>query len=287
MSSVRPAASIIIVKKRGRAAHAHHGGAWKVAYADFVTAMMAFFLVMWLVTQSRDVKEQVASYFRDPGVFDYEHSNGMLPGGRPGVDPGGAPTTVPANDDAALQQERQVLTEAAEHIRRRLSQTDSLAQLRDQIEFTVTSEGLKIELIERTDSSFFDKGSAELLGEAVRILQIIAAELGQLDNQIVLEGHTDRRPYVAGSRYGNWELSADRANAARRVVEQSGLQNGQVRGVRGFADTQLHVKTDPYDARNRRISVIVRSHAAAALESAVPGWSVAGQPGAGATPAKR
>jgi len=269
VSPIRPASSIIIVKRRPRAAHGHHGGAWKVAYADFVTAMMAFFLVMWLATQSRDVREEVARYFRDPGVFEYAQSTGMLPGGRPGVDPGGAPTAIPPNDAAALQQEQQILKEAAEHIRRRLLQTDSLSQLRDQIEFTVTSEGLKIELVERTDSSFFDNGSAELRGEAVNILQIIAAELGKLDNEIVLEGHTDRRAYVPGSRYGNWELSADRANAARRVVEQSGLQAAQVRGVRGYAATQLHITAEPFDARNRRISLVVRSQAAAALEGAV------------------
>lgn len=278
MSPIRPAAaSIIIVKRRPKATHGHHGGAWKVAYADFVTAMMAFFLVMWLATQSRDVREEVARYFRDPGVFEYAQSTGMLPGGRPGVDPGGAPTAIPPNDAAALQQEQQVLKDAAEHIRRRLLQTDSLSKLRDQIEFTVTSEGLKVELVERTDSSFFDNGSAELRGEAVRILQIIAAELGNLDNQIVMEGHTDRRPYVPGSRYGNWELSADRANAARRVVEQSGLQASQIRGVRGYADTQLHVASNPFDARNRRISLIVRSQAATTLESAVGGRTVARQ----------
>lgn len=262
---------IVIVRRKSKGGHAHHGGAWKVAYADFVTAMMAFFLVMWLVTQSQEVKASVAGYFRDPGVFEHERSTGMLPGGRPGVDPGGAPTTVPPNDAAALQQEQRLLADAAEHIKRRLSQTESLAQLRDQIEFTVTSEGLKIELIERADSSFFDSGSAELRGEAERILQIIGTELGKLDNQVVLEGHTDRRPYVAGARYGNWELSADRANAARRVIENAGLGDGQVRGVRGFADTELHVKDDPFDPRNRRISIVVRSQAAAALEKAVSG----------------
>ncbi len=267
---MKPLGPVVIVRRKSRGGHAaHHGGAWKVAYADFVTAMMAFFLVMWLVTQSQEVRASVAGYFRDPGVFDYEKSTGMLPGGRPGVDPGGAPTAVPPNDAAALQQEQQVLADAAEHIKRQLSNTESLAQLRDQIEFTITSEGLRIELIERADSSFFDSGSAELRGEAERILQIIGTELGKLDNEVVLEGHTDRRPYVSGSRYGNWELSADRANAARRVIDAAGLTAGQVRGVRGFADTQLHVREHPLDPRNRRVSIVVRSHAAAALDHAV------------------
>ncbi|MEZ5284144.1 MAG: flagellar motor protein MotB [Vicinamibacterales bacterium] len=260
---------VVIVKKKGGHHGGHHGGAWKVAYADFVTAMMAFFLVMWLVSQSQDVKANVAGYFRDPGVFDYEHSTGMLPGGRPGVEPGGAPTPMPPPDANALLQEQRVLSTAAEHIKQMLTRNPSLAGLADQIEFTVTAEGLKIELIERADSSFFDSGSAELRGESERILQIIAAELAKLENEVVVEGHTDQRPFANGARYGNWELSADRANAARRAMEGAGLQGGQVRGVRGFADTQLHVKDDPFDPRNRRVSIVVRSQAAASLEKAI------------------
>ncbi|HQZ37882.1 MAG TPA: flagellar motor protein MotB [Vicinamibacterales bacterium] len=260
---------IIIVKKKGGHHGGHHGGAWKVAYADFVTAMMAFFLVMWLVTQSQEVRASVAGYFREPGVFDYEKSTGLLPGGRPGVEPGGAPTPVPPPDARALLQEQRVLAGAAEHIKQMLTESPSLARLADQIEFTVTAEGLKIELIERADSSFFDSGSAELRGESERILQIISGELTKLENEVVLEGHTDRRPYANDTRYGNWELSADRANAARRAMEHAGLNGGQVRGVRGFADTQLHLKDSPLDPRNRRVSIVVRSQAAAALDSAI------------------
>jgi chemotaxis protein MotB len=260
----------IIIDKKHRGGHAgHHGGAWKVAYADFVTAMMAFFLVMWLVTQSQEVKASVAGYFRDPGVFDYEKSTGVLPGGTPGVEAGGAPTAVPPPSPAALLQEQRVLAGAAEHIRERLAISPSLATLTDQIEFTITSEGLKIELIERSDSSFFDSGSAELRGESEHILQIISAELTRLENDVVLEGHTDRHQYADSNRYSNWELSADRANAARRAMARAGLRNGQVKGVRGFADTQLHVKDSPLDPRNRRISIVVRSQAATALENAI------------------
>jgi len=260
---------IVIVKKRGGHHGGHHGGAWKVAYADFVTAMMAFFLVMWLVTQSQEVRASVAGYFREPGVFDYERSTGMLPGGRPGVEPGGAPTPMPPPDAQALLQEQRILAIAAEHIRERMAQSPGLATLADQIEFTITSEGLKIDLVERADSSFFDSGSAELRGESERILQIIAAELAELDNDIVLEGHTDRRPYADGTRYGNWELSADRANAARRAMQRAGLREQMVRGVRGYADTQLRMVDRPLDPRNRRVSIVVRSHAATALDAAV------------------
>jgi chemotaxis protein MotB len=137
--------------------------------------------------------------------------------------------------------------------------------LRDQIEFVVTSEGLRIELVERTGSSFFDSGSPILRGESERILTVIARELGNLKNDVVIEGHTDSRPYSSGERYGNWELSADRANAARRVMEGQGLATHQVRTVRGFADTALRV-ADPLDPRNRRVSIVVRSQAAAILE---------------------
>lgn len=259
---------IIIRKNRGHHA-GHHGGAWKVAYADFVTAMMAFFLVMWLVAQSPAVKANVAGYFRDPGVFEFERSNGMLAGGTPGMEPGKSPEAMIKPDPAALLRERQELQSAAAHIREQLMNAAGLATLRDQIEFTLTAEGLRIELMERSGSSFFDSGSAMLRGESVRILAIIAGELGKLSNDVAIEGHTDRRAYANGERYGNWELSADRANAARREMERAGLKPGQVQTVRGFAATQLHVKDAPFDPRNRRISVVVRSQAAVALESAL------------------
>jgi len=256
---------IIVRKKKGHGGH--HGGAWKVAYADFVTAMMAFFLVMWLVTQSKDVKSAVGGYFRDPGVFDYQKSKGILPGGTPGAEPGRAPQ--PVTKEEALLQERQVLTAAADHIRQNLVKVSEFATLRDQIEFTLTAEGLRIELVERSGSSFFDSGSAALRGESERILTVIAHELGRLNNDVVIEGHTDSRPYSSGIGYGNWELSSDRANAARRVMQREGLAAGQLRTVRGFADTQLHLSTDPLDPRNRRVSIVVRSQAAASLERAL------------------
>jgi len=258
--------AIVIVRKKKGHGGGHHGGAWKVAYADFVTAMMAFFLVMWLVTQSKDVRSSVAGYFRDPGVFDYQKSKGMLPGGTPGAEPGHAPRPVAGRDAASLQQEQQLLAAAADHIRQQLLKVRDFATLRDQIEFSVTSEGLRIELVERSGSSFFDSGSAVLRGESQRILTVIAHELGKLSNDVVIEGHTDSRQYSSALEYGNWELSADRANAARRVMEREGLRAGQLRTVRGFADTQLHLADDPLDPRNRRVSIVVRSQAAASLD---------------------
>ena len=262
-------APVIVVRKRRGGHHGHHGGAWKVAYADFVTAMMAFFLVMWLVGQSAQVKASVAGYFRDPGVFEHERSTGMLAGGTPGMEPGQMPVAAPKSDPASMARERQVLSSAADQIRKQLMAAPGIATLRDQIEFSLTSEGLRIELVERSGSSFFDSGSAELRGESVRILSIIGGELKKLPNDVALEGHTDSRAYANGDRYGNWELSTDRANAARREVQGAGLAAEQITTVRGFADRQLHVQDNPLDSRNRRVSIVVRSQAAAALESAL------------------
>jgi chemotaxis protein MotB len=196
---MKPTQPVIIVKKHGGGHAGHHGGAWKVAYADFVTAMMAFFLVMWLVGSSPDVKKSVAGYFRDPGVFEHERSVDMMPSGMTGVDAGGAAEAVAMPDPAALTVERQGMEAAAPAIRERLDEMPELDALRDQIEFSVTDEGLRIELLEKDGSSFFDSGSAMLRGASERSLSIIGRELGTMANDVVVEGHTDSRPFGAGS----------------------------------------------------------------------------------------
>ncbi|MBP7779393.1 MAG: OmpA family protein [Acidobacteria bacterium] len=266
---MKPTQPIIIVKKNRGGHGGHHGGAWKVAYADFVTAMMAFFLVMWLVGASPDVKKSVAGYFRDPGAFDFEKSTGLMAGGMTGIDEGRAPETLTMPDAAALTVERKRMEQAAEHIRDSLADAGGLEALRDQIAFSVTEEGLRIELLEKDGSSFFDSGSAILRGESERILSIIGRELGMMTNDVVVEGHTDSRPFGAGRAYSNWELSADRANAARRVMEAVGLNPGQVQSVRGFAATQLRLPEAPMDPHNRRVSIVVRSQSQARLEQSL------------------
>jgi chemotaxis protein MotB len=268
---MKAVAPVIVIRKKRAAHHPHHGGAWKVAYADFVTAMMAFFLVMWLAGSDQKIKENVAGYFRNPGVLDYSRSDGPIDGGRVGVEAGRAPQPIPPQEPSVLAQERAQLTKAAEAIREKLLNATGLDKLRDQIELTVTAEGLRIELVERTGSSFFDSGSAALRGEAESILRIIAGELQPLPNELLIEGHTDQQPYASGAHYGNWELSSDRANAARRVVAQTNIPTNRIQGVRGFADTRLHIKDDPLDPRNRRISLVVRSQAAVALEESITG----------------
>ena len=250
-----PGQQPIVVRRKKGGHHGHHGGAWKVAYADFVTAMMAFFLVMWLVGQSKEVKSAVAGYFRDPGIFDQAKSNGPIAGGDLSLDPDGAARDPGAN---LLDEERIALESTAARIRQRLSEVPDLKHLGKQIEITVTRDGLRIELVDAEAQTFFASGSAALAAGTEKVLAVIARELGTLKNSIVIEGHTDSRPYATTDLYSNWELSADRANAARRVMERSGLQSGQVRGVRGYADRQLRRADAPLDPRNRRVSVIVQ-----------------------------
>jgi len=265
---------IIIIKKGGHGHAGHHGGAWKVAYADFVTAMMAFFLVMWLVSQKQEVKAAVGGYFRDPGAFETHNGDGILEGSKEGVDPSGTPT-VQAPEQIRAAQEKERLSEAADHIKSKLEESQEFASLRDQIEMSISPEGLKIELIDKTGSSFFDSGSAVLRGEAVRILSLIAVEIGKLDNDLFVEGHTDSRPFGTDEQYGNWELSVDRANSARRVMMREGLRASQLKGVRGLADTQLHNLDDPADPRNRRVSILVRSQTAVNSEKIAKGMEEA------------
>jgi chemotaxis protein MotB len=258
---------IIIVKKRSRR-HAHHGGAWKVAYADFVTAMMAFFLVMWLAAQDSRIRDAVAGYFQEPGLLPHEQSNSVIAAGQGGIDNAGMPV-LNRKPSGMVEAEQRALITAAEHIKQHLAQLPSFASLGDQVEFAITTEGLRVELVDRTGSSFFDTGSSVLRGEAEPILSAIAAEITKLNNDVIVEGHTDSRQYANGQRFGNWELSSDRANAARRVLLEKGLRPNQLRGVRGFSDTDLRVTTNPLDPRNRRVSIVVRSRAASSIETAV------------------
>jgi chemotaxis protein MotB len=249
---------VIIIKKKGHHKHGHHGGAWKVAYADFVTAMMAFFLVMWLVGQSPQVKASIANYFRDPGAFE-QAGKGVLPGVQAGITGGGQTLSTPQakNADPDIDSARRALNNAAEHLRAAVQL--KFADVQDRIDITVTDEGLRIELREAPDDGFFSSGSAAMKPYTEQLLAVISAELGRLTNKIAVEGHTDARPYgAANGTYTNWELSADRANAARRVLVRTGVRYEQIEGVRGFADTKPRTPDNPLDAGNRRISIIVR-----------------------------
>ncbi len=229
----------IIIKKK--VSHGgHHGGAWKVAYADFVTAMMALFIVLWLMNSSRQVQEAVGGYFKDPSG-----KSKMV-----GTDQRGS------GDNFTLTKEN--MAKLKEQLQKSVRSINDFDKLRNQIEMTVTAEGLRIELLESATGTFFDSGSPQPNAKCNELLAILAQELGKLPNKISIEGHTDSKPYPGATTYGNWELSADRANAARRLMQQSGLREDQVAQVRGFSDQRLRVPTNSLDPSNRRISLIVQ-----------------------------
>ena len=239
----------IVKKEKGH--RGHHGGAWKVAYADFVTAMMALFIVLWIVGQSKQVKEAVAGYFKDPGAFA-QSSNGGGPFGQ-----NSSVVGEPSVQDL-LKREQDSLRQTGETILKELQMRKALADLSQQIKMEIINEGLRIELVDVSESFFFEIGTANLNAAAVDVLAVIAREIGRLPNHVIVEGHTDSRPYSKADGYSNFELSADRANSARRVLVRNGLGEEKVDEVRGYANTRLRNKADPYDVTNRRISIIIK-----------------------------
>jgi chemotaxis protein MotB len=247
---------VIIVKKNGRHG-GHHGGAWKVAYADFVTAMMAFFLVMWLVTQSTEVKEAVAHYFKDPVHYKERIGAKVIDGGV-GVLEGGTPRETGGDGTETPEEiERKHLELLKKQIEQAIGAMPGLEILRDRLDFLITHEGLRIQIIEGSkDLAFFRPGSAVLTLKGELIIKTIAQELRRITNQLVIEGHTDASKAGLREDYTNWELSTDRANAARRAMMEAGLGKERIYQVRGYADNKPRVK-DPYDPSNRRISILV------------------------------
>jgi chemotaxis protein MotB len=229
---------IIIIKKK--AAHGgHHGGAWKVAYADFVTAMMALFIVLWLVNTSQDTQKLIGGYFADPKGKGKESGTAMHGVGE------------------AISLRKDDMTKLKEKIAAAMKSLPQFQAMKNQVRLIVTGEGLRIELMETAEGVFFESGKAEPTEKCRELLDMLAGQLGTLPNQILIEGHTDSKPYNTDGHYSNWELSADRANAARRLME-TGLREGQIVQVRGFADRNLLLPDDPTNASNRRVSVIVQ-----------------------------
>jgi chemotaxis protein MotB len=236
MDKTRP---IIILKKKG--GHGgHHGGAWKVAYADFVTAMMSLFIVLWLLSSSKQVQEAVGGYFRDPDGTSGK--KGTLNAG--------------AGENFILTKDN--MPKLKDQLQQKIQEMKDFDKLKSHVEMTVTSEGLRIELSESAIGTFFDSGSSKLNADGRDLLVTLAQELGRLPNKLSIEGHTDSKPYAGSGTYSNWELSTDRANAARRIVQANGIGSQQVIQVRGFADQRLRKPDDPLDPANRRISIIVQ-----------------------------
>jgi chemotaxis protein MotB len=242
----------VIVVKKGRGHAAHHGGAWKVAYADFVTAMMAFFIVMWIISQGSSVKQAVQEYFKDPLGFNEKVKAGVLFGSGASVIPGSG-VDQKVFEDA----QKRAMNKAADNLKDSLESSPELASVKNSINVKVTDEGLQVELLESDETNFFDVGSANVKQETAEILGKIAKEFGQYNNRVIIDGHTDARPYSSQSGYSNWELSADRANTARRVMEASGLNENQVLAVRGYAAEKLKNAENPFDVSNRRISILL------------------------------
>ncbi len=248
---------IIIKKKKG--GHGHHGGAWKVAYADFVTSMMAFFLVMWLLSQADNVKESVAGYFQDPQGFKQGGNMTVLPGKGKSILDLTSRNSLTEEQRRRMRekQARKELMEAGAEIMKKLRSNPSFDRLRNQIEVQMTAEGLRIQLLESAGESFFERGSSEIRPTAQKLLAIVAEEVGKLDNPVIIEGHTDSYRYSKSSDYSNWELSVDRCNSARKWLSTHGLNDAQIVEIRGYADNEPKIKADPTDPRNRRIAIIV------------------------------
>jgi chemotaxis protein MotB len=306
---------IIIVRKKKKAAHVHHGGAWKVAYADFVTAMMAFFMVMWLVTAvSKEQRAAIFDYFKNPSMEPGKSSK-PAPGQ---MGPGGASTSpinlhggldviqpaimkqkdvrgkVPSRSDASQDgsskikstdhtvtpEEAAAAQQAAEHkaleslmaqLRQAVDKSQALEPFKDQLLLDITPEGVRIQIVDAQNRPMFDVGSAHLRDYTTAILRELAPYLDSVPNRISLTGHTDIRPYPSSNGYTNWELSADRANAARRALTAGGLPDGKISRVVGLSSSVLFDKNEPQSPINRRISIVVMTKQAeeAALKTDV------------------
>lgn len=247
--------NIIVVKKINKHG-GHHGGAWKVAYADFVTAMMALFIVLWILGQDEEVIKNVAGYFKDPVGFSEKMKAISVIGAGVSLPSDSAQSVIEKINQRKMEMER--LNAMKDSIISNLSENKEFSNLLDQIKMEIVDEGLRIEMVESNDDVFFEIGTAELRPEAKKLLAIIEKNLVNIPNKIIIEGHTDARPYSNnGGGYSNFELSADRANAARRALVEDGLSAGRIDEVRGYADTELLDKNDPFNLVNRRVSIII------------------------------
>jgi chemotaxis protein MotB len=292
---------IIIVKRYKKGGGGHHGGAWKVAYADFVTAMMAFFMVMWLVTAvSKEQRAAIFDYFKNPSMEpgkSVKPAPGMMgPGGastspidlgggmdaprtvqsiKPGI---GAPLTpqsakgskggTQAEEDLAKAKaaveaaEKKQLESLMEDLKKAIERSQALEPFKDQLLLDITPEGLRIQIVDAQNRPMFDIGSARLKDYTTKILFELAKYLATVPNRLSLTGHTDATPYVGGSGRTNWDLSAERANSARQALEASGLPTDKIARVVGLSSSVLFDKLKPTNAVNRRISIIVMTRRA-------------------------
>ena len=299
MAETKPTVIVRRVKKGGHAAH--HGGSWKVAYADFVTAMMAFFLVLWLMAStSQPQRAAISEYFRNPSPLSGTSSTpapGMAgPGGASTsmIKLGGA-TDVSRGDSsdpfenrksslakpveqreqqAHREREKQQLESLMQELQEAISRSQALEPFKDQLLLDLTPEGLRIQIVDKQNRPMFDLGGASLKPYTRDILHELSAYLNHVPNRISLTGHTDTTAYSTARGYGNWELSADRANAARRALVDGGLEEDKVTRVVGLASSVLFDKQNPQNPINRRISIVVMTKDAEATSLAGAGPTV-------------
>jgi chemotaxis protein MotB len=246
---------IIVIKKVKKGGHGHHGGSWKVAYADFVTAMMAFFMVMWILGMDENTRKAVEGYFSNPTGFKKGYGSGSSP-----LANGNSPLKNQDNQIKLIMHraEQEALKGVGERIKARLDSAKIMLG-QAKVEVVMTGGGLRIELIDAGNGEqLFVRGSPEMTPAAKAAISIIGTELKSLRSPVAVEGHTDAMRYAAGARYTNWELSSDRANAARRLLEEMGVDAGRINEVRGYADTQLRNTANPLAAENRRISILLQ-----------------------------
>lgn len=236
----------IIVKKKIVKGHAHHGGSWKIAYADFATAMMSLFIVLWMMNSNAKVKEAVAGYFKDPsgkgdksGTANEGRDKTALPPGNPQEPPKQEPEKVKSDLEKALMS------------------LPNFQTIKQYVLITVSDEGVRMELIENAKGMFFANGSSDPTKEGSSVIEAVSGVINKLPNRVVIEGHTDSVPFESAGDYGNWELSSARANAARVLMVHAGLRENQLAEIRGFADQQLRLPQKPEDPSNRRISIII------------------------------
>ncbi|GAA4348652.1 flagellar motor protein MotB [Variovorax defluvii] len=258
----------IVVKRISKGGGGHHGGGWKIAYADFMTAMMAFFLVMWLLSNATPKqREGIAEHFRMP--LKVAINGGEKSGTSASVIPGGGmdPTTSVDGEVRMVETAAEDMADAdrLESMKKRLDDlietSPVFKQFRSQILIDITTEGLRLQIVDNENRPMFDLASARLLPHVRGILREFGPVLNELPNKITLSGHTDAFIYTNGDRsYGNWELSADRANASRRELVMGGMAENKVLRVVGLADSQHLDKTEPRNPINRRISIVVLNH---------------------------
>ncbi len=251
--------AIIVKKVKKHGGGGHHGGMWKVAYADFVTAMMAFFLLLWLLSMvSEEQRARISAYFKYFSLYDSGGTSWMEKSseifGESGENTQKAFSGM--YDPALNQQDSDTLNSIEESIKKDIA--EKLGDIKDQVIVDVVDEGIRIQMTDKDGSLMFERGSTQLTPKAKEVLKVISGNINNLHNNITIEGHTDALPF-AGSKYSNWELSTERASSARIELEADGLDSKRIIRVAGYADTDPLVKENPHDPRNRRISIILNT----------------------------